>query len=132
MKKSAYITIYPKPGKTNINSLMGKSGVYFIKKKGDTKPCYVGRSSYDLYKTITRHFQSWQDPNQQRVVYSQRSIYQVRVIICSANDAIFLERLYILKHRPKDNIQKYQTYAFDAAERPEILRRLDKADPFKF
>jgi excinuclease UvrABC nuclease subunit len=132
MKKSKYVVIYPSPGKTAINKLRGKSGVYFIKKRGDTKPRYVGRSGSDLYKTITRHFQSWNDRTQERVTYPQKNIYLVRVILCSPKDAAFLELMYILKNKPKDNIMKYELFSFDVAERPELMKRLDKADPFTF
>ena len=85
-----------------------KSGVYLIKRNSIL---YIGMSQTDLYKTMYRHFQSWQDKKQVRVTYSKndRSIF-VRVIYCTPVRAERLEKALILKYNPKDNPEKYENY----------------------
>lgn len=85
------------------------AGVYIISKNG--KYLYIGYSSADLKKTMYRHFQSWNDPVQRRVTYSQLKDIVCLVIFCNtAKQASILEEALILKHKPRDNEQKLELY----------------------
>ena len=117
MKQTKFFKPYAKPGKTNLKFTEGKAGVYLIKRQGDSKPCYVGMSQSNLYKTITRHFQAWPDPSQVRVTYSQRSNLVIRVIITTPKQAERLERYLILKYKPVDNPNKIASYQLDAFDK---------------
>lgn len=109
MKKTKFEPVYKEVGKTNLTKFIGKSGVYLIKKESEREILYIGYSASDLYKTITRHFQSWNDRRQIRTTYPQKG-YVIRVVLTTANKAAILERALILKHNPKDNPQKYELY----------------------
>jgi excinuclease UvrABC nuclease subunit len=109
MKKSRFRPAYKANGRTNYPNIQGKTGVYIIKK--DETIVYIGHSTSDLYKTLYRHFQSWNDKTQVRTVYpkSQRNKYTVRVVLTSKAKAPRLEKALICKYQPKDNPQKYTT-----------------------
>jgi hypothetical protein len=116
--------IYKGDGLSNIKHLKGKSGVYFISNRvGDV--VYIGHSKTNLYKTIHRHFQQWNDPQQQRKVYSSKAPYSVKVYLANASDAYVLERDMILKYRPRDN--KLKIKAALETRRNEVLRRFSKS-----
>lgn len=93
-----------------------RPGVYVIMKNG--RPLYVGFSGTDLYKTMYRHFQSWNDPHQVRVTYNpQDRDIKTRVIYTNtAKQAADLERAIIIKHEPRDNPQKLLNYTTTPAE----------------
>jgi excinuclease UvrABC nuclease subunit len=111
-------TPYNKEGKANFPA-RNKSGVYLIY-KGETLT-YIGHSKSDLYKTMYRHFQSWEDKTQVRVSYKQESLYKVRVIYCSPTNAMKLEKALIIKYKPKDNPEKYDLFTLNQKEK-EIIR----------
>lgn len=67
-------------------------------------------SGYDLYKTMYRHFQDWKSSNQTRVTYSYLKDITCRVILCTPKQAERLEKMLILKYKPKDNPMKYSRY----------------------
>lgn len=116
---------YTSDGKTNFRYTNGKSGVYLIY-KGD-KIVYVGFSGYNVYKTMYRHFQSWSDASQVRVSYNAKrknSPYKVRVVLASPKRAERLEKMLILKHKPKDNPMKYLTYSPTPADNKAIREYL--------
>ncbi len=117
MKQSKYFKPYKKPQSTNLKFTENRSGVYLLKYKGDTRPVYVGMSGSNLYKTITRHFQSWNDPSQVRVTYSQRANILIRVIFTTPKQAERLERYLVLKYKPADNPNKYESYQLDAFDK---------------
>lgn len=98
--------------KSTLGPYNGKSGVYLIK-EGD-KIIYVGKSGYNLYKTISRHFQTWND-RRPRIVYYNRKL-KIRVILCTSAQADKLEKALILKHNPRDNSVKYESYQFGAKD----------------
>lgn len=104
--------------KTTVGKYKGKSGVYIIKTRNLI--CYVGFSSTDVYRTMLRHFQEWNDKNQERIVYKMRSIYTVRVVLCDAKKAAKLEKALILKHNPRDNKLKYEAYKEDPIEKQSM------------
>lgn len=111
--------VYAKPGKTNIADLQGKIGAYIIYKNG--KPVYVGSSGYDLYKIITRHFQSWNDPRQIRITYPQTEEFKIRAIPTRTQAQAFrVEKYLIRKLKPRDNPLQYTIDT--AAEEDEYLR----------
>ncbi|MEN9609562.1 MAG: hypothetical protein RLZZ628_376 [Bacteroidota bacterium] len=78
-------------GKLNIGFAQNKAGVYIICENGI--PVYVGKSESNLYKTISRHFQTWNDTNQpQRIVYDPaQHDYTVQITICNPIDVRDLE-----------------------------------------
>lgn len=122
MKKTKFQPVYKEPNKTNISKFIGKSGVYLIKKTGEREILYIGFSASDIYKAITRHFQSWEDKNQVRVTYPQNGKYSIRIVTTTAAKASILERALILKHKPKDNPNKYESYIeTDKEKRDKIL-----------
>jgi hypothetical protein len=87
-------------------------GVYLIYK--NSKLVYVGFSSYNVYKTMYRHFQRWNDPTQVRVIYNPNDPgIKVRVIYTTAARSKKLEKALILKYAPKDNPEKYNSYVLD-------------------
>lgn len=71
---------------------------------------YIGFSGYNLYKTIYRHFQRWDDPNQVRITYPKRSTF-LRVIFTTPARAIKLEEELQRRLNPKDNPRKPETRA---------------------
>ena len=113
--KTKFIEPYTKEGdkfKTNLDFLCSKchnSGVYFIKSEKTGEVIYIGYSAGNLYKTIYRHFQRWNDQKQERFVYSKIG-YSIRVILTPPARAALLEKYLIQKHKPKDNEMKYNNY----------------------
>ena len=100
-----------------LRAMKDKAGVYFIteSKKGskDVEIIYVGMSEYDLKNTVTRHFQSWNDRDQQsRISYKNRMVtkkshtYEVALLQCSPRTAKLVERELILIYAPRDNKEK--------------------------
>ena len=84
-------------------------GVYIIKE--NNKIVYIGQSGSNLYRTILRHFQSWNDRTQARVTYINKlskNKYKVRVVFVPPNKALQLERDLIAKYKPRDNPDKIQ------------------------
>jgi excinuclease UvrABC nuclease subunit len=105
-----------KNNKTNLPGLTKKSGVYVIKE--NDKIVYIGYSESNLYKTLYRHFQSWNHPFQEVITYAgKRKNYSVRVVLCSPAKAARLERALIMKHQPRDNAMKYKGYSAKAADK---------------
>jgi len=112
IKKFRFRKPYKKNGRTNFPDASKKSGVYIIKK--NDKIIYIGYSNSDLYKTLYRHFQTWNDKQSpERISYKNQlknNEFMVRVVYCSPKRAEALEKALILKHRPKDNKLKYNLY----------------------
>jgi excinuclease UvrABC nuclease subunit len=115
---TAYKTRFVKPykeknGKFVVNlptcSKCYESGVYLIKSDKTGKVIYIGYSATNLYKTITRHFQTWNDKQQNRFVYDKR-YYTIRVIFTSSERSALLEKYLIEKYQPRDNKMKYDNY----------------------
>lgn len=114
MYKEAKIKNFAAPylgGKVSkqIKDVNNKSGVYIIRKKGNKKFSYIGFSASNLYKTILRHFQSWNDPTQRRVTYSKYG-YEVKVLNASTKRAAAWEKFLIIKYKPIDNETKLEIY----------------------
>jgi excinuclease UvrABC nuclease subunit len=100
-----------------IRALDGKSGVYAIRRAGllFTTVLYVGEShTGNLYKTLTRHFQSWHrgpkrwfvgqyapaqtDPGH---TYEREPAVEVRVQV--SRRAVALQTKWIRELKPRDN-----------------------------
>lgn len=115
MRKSAFFKPYDSTGKkTNLSKFVNKAGVYIIKEAG--KIIYIGYSASNLYKTITRHFQTWNDRAQQRFVYNRKNC-TIRIVLTTAKQAAILEEALITKHRPPDNKLKLDLYGERAREK---------------
>ena len=105
MAKSSFLPPYNPDGSTTFINTRHKSGVYFIKNSvGEI--VYVGYSKNNLYRTLYRHFQKWDDSQQPRVVYKKTG-YTVRVILCTPNQATRLEKYLVNKMKPRDNSITY-------------------------
>lgn len=114
---------YNAHGKTNFRYTSGKSGVYLIYR--DAKIVYIGSSKSDVYKTMYRHFQSWDDPTQIRVTFKkqlQRRKFMCRVVLCTPLQAERLERALIVKHKPKYNTFKYLLFDETATEKRAVSK----------
>lgn len=85
-----------------------KSGVYLIKNRAG-KIIYVGFSSNNIYRTLYRHFQNWTDPKQKRFLYAKEG-FTVRIITTTPARAELLEKALILKLKPEDNKNKYESF----------------------
>jgi excinuclease UvrABC nuclease subunit len=107
MIKTKFIPPYTET-KCNLLFAKGKSGVYIIKKSG--KIVYVGYSETDIYKTCTRHFQSWNDKTQTRVTYRDKTACTVRIILTTPARAAKLEKGLIIAYEPTDNPDKLKNY----------------------
>jgi hypothetical protein len=107
MKVFKFIPPYTADGKTKFPE-RGKTGVYLIKENG--KIVYIGYSLNDLYKTMYRHFQTWNHTGQEVVSYNAKGsdTYTVRVVYCTPSQADRLERYLIRKHKPRDNKYIYE------------------------
>ncbi len=112
------------------------AGVYLIFSERTGKPVYIGYSERNLYKTIYRHFQSWNDSQTNRKVYNKTG-YKVRVIFTTPGRAFLLEKYLIMKIKPRDNKEKYENYLFPkqkadakAIEADTILLSVNDDCPF--
>jgi excinuclease UvrABC nuclease subunit len=96
-------------------SKYSKPGTYLIKSKQTGDIIYVGYSATNLYKTLYRHFQTWNDSAQNRFVYD-RNKYTVRVILTIPTRAAQLEKALILKYKPRDNKNKHTSQELNFQE----------------
>ena len=102
-----------------------KSGVYLIFRNSTLR--YVGYSGYNVYKTLYRHFQSWNDPTQIRSVYSPTDQQiKVRVIYCNNSKAKKLESALIIKYQPIDNPDKLSNLIIDKNEKKVLIELYDE------
>ncbi len=109
-RKSIYKRL-PKDGKngiTNLRQLVNKKGIYKIYESG--KLVYIGSSASNLYKTILRHFQNWEDTRQlKRISYRNKLgrksyTYEVKLMPKGTPTSIELaEYKLVHKHKPRDN-----------------------------
>lgn len=122
IKKTKWFSIYNENGSTNLGFTKGKKGVYIIKELNQI--VYVGYSEHDLYKTITRHFQKWNDEQQpERISYSNQKEFidfKIRVILCDDKRLADLEKGLIMKYAPRDNKLHYRGY-FKASKKRSVM-----------
>lgn len=110
MKKFKFLPPYKKEGKTTFPATRGRSGVYLIKEAAQL--VYIGMSSTNLYRTLYRHFETW-NADQEVTSYKKRLTkykYTVRIVLCSPAQAVRLERALIIKYKPRDNHERYKNY----------------------
>lgn len=127
LKRFRGVRPFNSSGKSNLRFTNKKTGVYIIREKkrtGRIKTVYVGHSTADLYKTITRHFQEWNDKEQpERVTYKQFLPYRRYTVIvgfCHPKQVLPLEAALIEKFKPRDNISQMQ---FNLSERGRELAK---------
>ncbi len=111
MKKTNFIPPYNYSGQTTFRAANKRSGVYLIKE--NSKLVYVGMSVSNLYRTLYRHFETWNHRSQQVVSYKDnldKKKYTVRVVYCTPKQTVSLEKALIIKHKPRDNDNKYTQY----------------------
>jgi len=109
--KTRFMPVYinGKPNKALIRADQKRPGVYLIKVNGTIR--YIGYSATNVYKTILRHFQSWDDRSQVRITYPKSSSVTARVVYTNTGkQAEKLERALIVKINPPDNPNKYAKY----------------------
>ena len=106
MNKSRFKPPYKPDGATNFRATVKRSGVYIIKSRATDRILYIGYSATNLYRTMYRHFQSWNDSQQVRVTYRDKNAYLVRVVYATPTQAAKLEKGLIAKYKPKDNPHK--------------------------
>jgi len=102
-----------------------RPGVYVIYK--NSIPVYVGYSGSDVYKTLYRHFQSWNDPRQIRKTYSKSDAnITIRVVYTrTAKQASDLEYALIVKYQPADNPLLYLPDQFNTEPVQSILNKYE-------
>ena len=134
MKVSNYFPAYTKiKGKlkpTYPGSWTGKSGVYLIKKMGDTRPLYIGSSIQNLKRTIYRHFQQWSSDREkrfERTVYP-KSGYLIKIISTTPGQALELEKYLIKRLQPRDNPIKYNQLILSLKEEQKQKEKIQQAD----
>lgn len=126
--KTRFAPVYidGKPNPALIRANYKKPGVYLIKVNGELS--YVGYSSTNVYKTILRHFQSWEDRYQVRVTYPKASYVTARIVYTSTGaQAAQLEKALIIKYKPKDNPNKLEQYELDLKDE-KIVEAYNYAD----
>ena len=129
MKKTKLLPPYNEGTRQTTFKDRGRPGVYLIYKNGELR--YVGMSQSNLYKTMYRHFQNWEDKKQERVVYKYLSGIKCRVIYCTAAQAAKLERALILKYKPTDNPNKLELFTLDASDE-KMIQQVKEADEVPF
>jgi hypothetical protein len=108
-KQEEVYLCYSAKNKPTFAHLSGKSGIYFLYR--DEELVYIGFSKYDLYKTMSRHFQKWDGKKgfgygQYRVQFPQTDRYKYSVILCSPLLAKKRERELIQSLKPPYNIKE--------------------------
>jgi hypothetical protein len=104
----------------NVRNTAGTYLIYDL----DDNLIYVGYSGTNLYRTLYRHFQQWND-NQYRAVYNPAKV-KVRVVYTrSKAEALNLETALIIKFRPRDNENKYLQYTTELKEDLALQEYLD-------
>jgi hypothetical protein len=101
-----------KRGKTNLKALQGKKGLYKIFE--NKKLVYIGKSYTNLYRTVLRHFQAWNDSAQlRRISYvnnldSKEYTYSIELTPKATELQLMKKELaLIIKYNPIDNKKDY-------------------------
>jgi hypothetical protein len=105
-------------------------GIYFIKSKRSKKIIYVGSSETQLYKTIYRHFQIWND-NRPRITYGKNG-YLIKVILTTSNKYDLIEQFYINKLKPRDCMNKYEKLKMDFKSMPQVEKQMQRIEESPF
>lgn len=118
--RSKWFKPYKKGKPTLPSKYYTKTGVYIIRSKQTKKPIYVGYSASSLKKTLYRHFQNWNDREQDRFVYDP-SKYELKIYRTGKATASRLEKYLIDKLKPKHNKLKY----------PSLFEKGEQEYPYK-
>lgn len=121
MRVYRFAAPYKSSGRTQFPESKGKTGCYLIKE--NDRLVYVGYSASNLYKTLYRHFEQWNHRVQEVVTYwgqLSRKRYTVRIIYCTASQAARLEKMLIIKYRPRDNENKYRNHEINFQDRKTL------------
>lgn len=115
---SRLIKPYLSNGRANLPNIP-RPGVYMIYQNNQI--VYIGYSGTNIYKTLYRHFQKWND-GQTRIVYNKNDeSIKIRVTYTnSAYRAYKLERALIVKHAPRDNPNKYINYVLSKQDKQRV------------
>ena len=133
MKKSRFFDSHTK-GKPTVShdKFKAASGVYFIRSIRTKEIVYVGSSAGNLYKTIYRHFQEWNDRSREknfdRTTYSKTAYEIALIITASGPQALRIEKYFIRKLQPKGNPIKYGLLTFAEKQENAIEARYKNAD----
>lgn len=139
MQVSKYQPPYNANGRATFQNHKGIPGCYII--KINDKIRYIGYSATYLYKTLYRHFQTWNDWRKKRVTYKEylnnpRFKIRVRIILTNTiTQAENLEKALILKYKPSDNLDKLENYLVTPQKEAAIIKTLDTyrdTDPVPF
>lgn len=123
MKVYKFWPPYQASGKTTFPETSNRSGVYIIKE--NDKIVYIGFSGTNLYRTLYRHFQRWNHKTQSVTTYFEKlkvKKYLVRVVLCTPTQAAKLEKALIIKHKPRDNREKYRAHKIDFEDKQIIQK----------
>jgi len=123
-KKTKKGTLKPNP---HIPWVRTCCGVYLIRSRKTKKIKYIGHSKSDIYKTMYRHFQDWDDPTQYRATYSP-GYYEVGLIPTKKERVEKLERYLVSKMRPEDQKVYYEDYNPQERTKDKIRTDLEGAD----
>jgi hypothetical protein len=99
--------------KTTKRFTFQKPGIYIIRSTITGKITYIGMSATNVYKALYRHFQTWNDFTHRRVVYLDYHNYEIRVILCTREQAVICERRLIKLYKPIDNAEFYEDWNFN-------------------
>lgn len=117
---------------TYVRQTDGKTGVYLIRE--NRKLIYIGNSRTNIYKTMIRHFQQWNDSEQDRITYKEKSkskefYYDFTFLELSEHKTILrTEKSLIKKFLPRDNRINYSRMnnKFVDVEEHKKMTKLDK------
>lgn len=130
IKKTKWADPYDDNGKANFGDMKNKAGVYLIKENGNI--VYVGYSKNNVYRTMYRHFETWNHAGQDVITYKTRlarNEYKVRVIKCTPEQAMRVEAMLIFKYKPRDNSFLKKEYDPKAGDN-KLMQKVMEADPF--
>ncbi len=125
MKVFKFAPPYNKNGKANF-PLRDKAGIYIVKEAGVI--VYIGKSRNNLYRTMYRRFEKWEEPN---LSFDLAKKYTVRVIYCTDKQADSLEKKLILKYEPKHNLNQYKEFQENTYDK-QVFNAYMNTEPVPF
>lgn len=108
-------------------------GVYIIKENDIV--VYIGMSKSDVWRSLYRHFQEWNDWRRERITYKhlmQQHKYEVSVIRTTPFDASQLETVLIQKYRPRDNTAKLEAIHEEQISPEIVVNKNDEENDLPF
>lgn len=90
-----------------IRSLIGKSGIYFVRNGSNKQLLYIGRSKTCLKSTLLRHFRVWSSdrPGGHRRAVFDRSIVEIKIYLVRSEWVVATEADLIALHYPPMNLR---------------------------